>query len=278
METTFDRFYPTHPGEVLKDELEERGISQRKFAESIGMGYSVLNEILNGKRPITTTSALMFEAALDIPADSLLKLQINTICIQPGKIMLWLKSSSRFAKLQLYYKYIFNMAIIKTVEGKTPQWGKNCFIAENAVLTGDCILGDDCSIWYSAVLRSDVDAIRCGNRVNVQDCACIHQTGTMPCILEDDVSVGHGAIVHGATVRKGALIGMNATVLDKADIGEGAIIAAGAVVTHGTKVPAHEIWAGIPARKVKVCAPGQAEEFAKHYSGYIKDWYLKEDK
>ena len=110
------------------------------------------------------------------------------------------------------------MAIIKTVEGKTPRWGKNCFIAENAVLTGDCILGDDCSIWYSAVLRSDVDAIRCGNRVNVQDCACIHQTGTMPCILEDDVSVGHGAIVHGATVRKGALIGMNATVLDKADI------------------------------------------------------------
>lgn len=100
----------------------------------------------------------------------------------------------------------------------------------------------------------------------------------MPCILEDDVSVGHGAIVHGATVRKGALIGMNATVLDKADIGEGAIIAAGAVVTHGTKVPAHEIWAGIPARKVKACNPGQAEEFAKHYSGYIKDWYLKECK
>ena len=126
------------------------------------------------------------------------------------------------------------MAIIKTVEGKTPRWGKNCFIAENAVLTGDCILGDDCSIWYSAVLRSDVDAIRCGNRVNVQDCACIHQTGTMPCILEDDVSVGHGAIVHGATVRKGALIGINATVLDKADIGEGAIIAAGAVITMFT--------------------------------------------
>ena len=126
------------------------------------------------------------------------------------------------------------MAIIKTVEGKTPRWGKNCFIAENAVLTGDCILGDDCSIWYSAVLRSDVDAIRCGNRVNVQDCACIHQTGTMPCILEDDVSVGHGAIVHGATVRKGALIGINATVLDKADIGEGVIIAAGAVITMFT--------------------------------------------
>ena len=68
------------------------------------------------------------------------------------------------------------MAIVKTINGKTPQWGKNCFIAENAALSGDCVLGDDCSVWYSAVLRSDVDAIRCGNRVNIQDCACVHQT------------------------------------------------------------------------------------------------------
>ena len=85
------------------------------------------------------------------------------------------------------------VAIIKTVEGKTPRWGKNCFIAENAVLTGDCILGDDCSIWYSAVLRSDVDAIRCGNRVNVQDCACIHQTlSTVRMILRDGLAVSVG--------------------------------------------------------------------------------------
>lgn len=167
--------------------------------------------------------------------------------------------------------------IVKTVNGKTPRWGKNCFIADNAALSGDCLLGDDCSVWYSAVLRSDVDAIRCGNRVNIQDCACIHQTGGMPCILEDDVSVEHGAVVHGATVRKGALIGMNATVLDKADIGEGAIIAAGAVVLQGTHVPAHEIWGGIPAKKVKDCAPGQAETFAQHYAGYIKDWYREEE-
>ena len=87
------------------------------------------------------------------------------------------------------------MAIVKTINGKTPQWGKNCFIAENAALSGDCVLGDDCSVWYSAVLRSDVDAIRCGNRVNIQDCACVHQTGGIPCVLEDDVSVGHGARV-----------------------------------------------------------------------------------
>ena len=78
--------------------------------------------------------------------------------------------------------------IVKTVNGKTPRWVKNCFIADNAALSGDCLLGDDCSVWYSAVLRSDVDAIRCGNRVNIQDCACIHQTGGMPCILEDDVT------------------------------------------------------------------------------------------
>ena len=139
--------------------------------------------------------------------------------------------------------------IVKTVNGKTPRWGKNCFIADNAALSGDCLLGDDCSVWYSAVLRSDVDAIRCGNRVNIQDCACIHQTGGMPCILEDDVSVGHGAVVHGATVRKGALIGMNATVLDKADIGEGAIIQAGAVV-HGN-IPPNAIAGGNPAKVFK---------------------------
>ena len=110
-------------------------------------------------------------------------------------------------------------ALVTTINANTPQWGKNCFIAENAALSGDCVLGDDCSVWYSAVLRSDVDAIRCGNRVNIQDCACVHQTGGIPCVLEDDVSVGHGAVVHGATVRKGALIGMNATVLDKAGPG-----------------------------------------------------------
>ena len=165
------------------------------------------------------------------------------------------------------------MAIIKSIEGKTPRWGSNCFIAENATLCGDCTLGDDCSVWYSAVLRSDVDAIRCGNRVNIQDCACIHQTATMPCILEDDVSVGHGAVVHGAVVRKGALIGMNAVVLDGAEVGEGAVVAAGAVVLGNTKVGAHEIWAGVPAKKMnKAADPGEAEWFADEYVK-LKEFY-----
>ena len=153
------------------------------------------------------------------------------------------------------------MATITTVKGKTPKWGKDCFIAENATLAGDIIMGDDCSIWYGAVLR-----------VNVQDNACIHQTNGFPVTLEDDVSVGHGAIVHAATVRKGALIGMNAVVLDGCDVGENAIIAAGAVLLAGTKVGASEMWAGIPAKFVKKEDPAKAKTFAEHYM-YIKEWY-----
>lgn len=169
------------------------------------------------------------------------------------------------------------MALIVEVKGYKPVWGTGCFLASNATLAGRCMLGDDCSIWFGAVLRADVDEIRIGNRVNVQDCACVHQSGGAPCVLDDDVSVGHGAVVHGAHIHRGALVGMNATVLDGAEVGDGAIIAAGAVVTQGTVVPPREIWAGIPARRVKDCREGQAEEFAKHYSGYLKDWYLEKE-
>ncbi len=178
--------------------------------------------------------------------------------------------------LPLHLKLII-MAIIVKVKGMEPTWGDACFIAENATLTGNCHLGDGCSIWYGAVLRADVDGIRCGNRVNVQDCACLHQSQGTPCILDDDVSVGHGAVVHGATVHHGALIGMNATVLDGAEVGPGAIVAAGAVVTQGTHIPAHEIWGGIPAHRIKACQPGQAEEYARHYAGYLKDWYREDE-
>ncbi len=164
------------------------------------------------------------------------------------------------------------MALIKTVKGKTPQWGDNCYLADNASLVGDIIMGDDCSIWFGAVLRADVDAIRIGHRVNVQDLACIHQAHGCPVVIEDDVSLGHGAIVHACTIRKGALIGMNAVVLDKADIGEGAVIAAGAVVLAGTKVGAYEIWGGTPARKLKDAPRDMAITFAEHYLE-AKTWY-----
>lgn len=164
------------------------------------------------------------------------------------------------------------MPFLLTVKGKSPKMGKHCYIADNATLAGDITLGDDCSIWFGAVLRADVDAIVIGNRVNIQDCACIHQTKGLPVTLNDDVSIGHGAVVHACTVRKGALVGMNAVVLDGADIGEGAIIAAGAVVLAGTTVGPCEIWAGVPARKVKTTRIEQAKEYAEHYL-YIKEWY-----
>ena len=164
------------------------------------------------------------------------------------------------------------MAFIKEVNGKAPSWGNNCYLAENAVLAGDVTIGDDCSVWFGAVLRADVDAIRMGCRMNVQDCACIHQSQGSPVVIEDDVSIGHGAVVHACRLRRGALVGMNATVLDGAEVGEEAIIAAGAVVLAGTKVGPCEIWAGVPARRVKEADREQALTFAKHYME-IKEWY-----
>lgn len=164
------------------------------------------------------------------------------------------------------------MAFIKEVNGKAPSWGNNCYLAENAVLAGDVTMGDDCSVWFGAVLRADVDAIRMGCRVNVQDCACIHQSQGSLVVIEDDVSIGHGAVVHACRLRRGALVGMNATVLDGAEVGEEAIIAAGAVVLAGTKVGPCEIWAGVPARRVKEADREQALTFAKHYME-IKEWY-----
>ncbi len=167
------------------------------------------------------------------------------------------------------------MAIIKTVLGHTPQWGEGCYFSENAVLSGDIIMGRDCSVWFNAVVRADVDYVRMGDRVNIQDGACVHQSHGLPVLLEDDVTVGHLAMVHGCTVRRGALVGMHATLLDGCEVGEGAIVAAGALVLQNAKIPPHEIWAGVPARKVKDCRPGQAEEFARHYVE-AKEWYLHE--
>ena len=170
-------------------------------------------------------------------------------------------------------KILLIMALIKNFKDKSPKWGRNCYFSENATLIGDITMGDDCSVWFSAVIRADVDGVRMGNRVNVQDNACIHQAGGKPVVLEDDVTLGHGAIVHACTVRKGALIGMNAVVLDGAEVGEGAVVAAGAVVLGNTKVGAHEIWAGVPAKKMnKATDPGEAEWFADEYVK-LKEFY-----
>ena len=170
------------------------------------------------------------------------------------------------------------MAIIKSAYGKSPKWGKDCYFSETAAVVGEVTMGDECSVWFNAVVRGDVAPITIGDRTNVQDGSCVHVThDTGPTHIGSDVTIGHNATVHACTLRKGCLIGMGATVLDKADIGEGAIIAAGALVLGGTKVGNHEIWGGVPAKFIKKTAPNQAESYAAHYAQYAKD-YLEEDK
>ena len=170
------------------------------------------------------------------------------------------------------------MAIIKSVRGFTPEIGENTYLAETAVVIGDVIIGKDCSIWYGAVLRGDVNSIRLGNRINVQDGAVIHTLYQKSVsILGDDVSVGHNAIIHGAEIKNGALIGMGAIVLDHVVVGEGAIIAAGALVLSGTQVEPGSIYAGVPAKFVKKVDPEQSKEINQKiaanylmYSGWYK--------
>jgi carbonic anhydrase/acetyltransferase-like protein (isoleucine patch superfamily) len=169
------------------------------------------------------------------------------------------------------------MALIKEVRGFTPQIGEDCYLAENATVVGDVIMGNGCSIWFNAVLRGDVNSIRIGNHVNIQDGAVLHtlyQKSTIE--IGNYVSVGHNVTIHGATVKDYALIGMGATVLDGAVIGEGAIIAANALVLSNTIVEPNTIWAGVPAKMVKKVDPQQSQEInqriAHNYAMYAS-WY-----
>lgn len=169
------------------------------------------------------------------------------------------------------------MAHIITVRGKTPRVGKNCFLAETAVLIGDVEIGDDCSVWYGAVLRGDVNPIRIGNGVNIQDNAVLHTLYEKSVVeLGDDVSVGHNATVHGAKVGRGSLVGMGSVLLDYVEVGEGALVAAGAVVSPRTIVPARTLWAGVPARQVKELTEEQSREMATATAAGYKmyaEWY-----
>ena len=169
------------------------------------------------------------------------------------------------------------MAIIKSVRGYTPKMGKGCFLADNAAIIGDVTMGDECSIWFGAVLRGDVNTITIGNRTNIQDGSVIHTLYEKSVAeIGNDVSIGHNVVVHGAKIHDMALIGMGSVILDNAEIGEGAIIAAGSVVLGGTKVGAHELWAGSPAKFKKMVDPAQAKEInvkiAKNYLMY-STWY-----
>lgn len=168
------------------------------------------------------------------------------------------------------------MALIKPIKGLTPKWGKGCYFSENATIVGEVTMGDECSVWFNAVVRGDVAPITIGHRTNVQDGACIHVTNTTgPTVIGNDVTIGHNATVHACTIRDGALIGMGATLLDCCDVGQGAVVAAGALVLQNTKIGPHELWGGVPARFIKTAREGQAESFAAHYVEYSK-WYLAE--
>lgn len=169
------------------------------------------------------------------------------------------------------------MAYIKSVRGYTPQMGKDCFFAENSVIVGDVIMGDGCSVWFNAVLRGDVNSIRIGNHVNIQDGSILHTLYEKSVVeIGDYVSIGHNVVVHGAKIGNYALIGIGATLLDYVEVGEGAIVAAGSVVLSGTKIPPHTLWAGIPAKYVKDVEPEQANEMnrkiAHNYAMY-SSWY-----
>ena len=168
------------------------------------------------------------------------------------------------------------MAIIRPLRGFTPKIGKNCFIAENAVIIGDVTIGDDCSIWYGVVLRGDVNTIKIGNRVNIQDNASVHTLYQRSVtIIGDDVSVGHNAVVHGAKVGNDVLVGMGAILMDNAEIADGSIIAAGAVVLSNEKLEPG-VYAGVPAKKVKDGSEAITAAAHKNAQGYMmyKDWYM----
>lgn len=169
------------------------------------------------------------------------------------------------------------MALIKSLKGQTPKFGENIFLAETATIIGEFTCGVDCSIWYNAVVRADVNFIKLGNKVNIQDNAMIHCTyqkcGTT---IGNNVSIGHNAIVHGCTVNDNVLIGMGSIVMDNAVIGSNSIIAAGAIVTEGTIVEEYSVYAGIPAKKVKSLSPelfeGEVMRIANNYVKYAS-WY-----
>ncbi len=169
------------------------------------------------------------------------------------------------------------MAYIKKVLDKSPQIGEDCFIAENATLVGDITMGKECSIWFNAVLRGDVNAIVMGDKVNIQDGAVVHCTyQKTKTLIGNNVSVGHNAIVHGCIIRDNVLIGMGAIVMDEAIVESGSIVAAGAVVTKGTHIKAGELWAGIPAKKIKEVSKelqkGEIERIAYNYVEYA-GWF-----
>lgn len=171
------------------------------------------------------------------------------------------------------------MSLILPLRGFNPEIGEGTFLADNATVVGDVIIGKECSIWFNVVLRGDVNSIRIGNRVNIQDGSVLHtlyQKSTIE--IGDDVSVGHNVTLHGCKIHDFALIGMGAVVMDDAEVGEGALVAAGSVVLSRTKIGPNELWGGAPAKFIKMVEPEKSREMniriAKNYLMYSR-WYTE---
>ncbi|MFM8834535.1 MAG: gamma carbonic anhydrase family protein [Cytophagales bacterium] len=168
------------------------------------------------------------------------------------------------------------MAIVKTVRGFSPKWGSNCFFADNSVIVGEVTMGDNCTVWFNAVIRGDVHSITIGNNTNIQDGAVIHCTyQKAKTVIGSNVSIAHNAIVHGCTVEDNVLIGMGAIIMDDAVIGNNSVIAAGAVVLPKTVVEPGSIYAGMPAKKVKEIGDEMREVIqrtARNYPMYA-EWF-----
>lgn len=171
------------------------------------------------------------------------------------------------------------MALIKSVKGVLPMFGKNCFLADNATITGDVVMGNDCSVWFNAVVRGDVHAIRIGNKVNIQDGVIVHCTyQKAPTTIGNNVSIAHNAIVHGCTIHDNVLVGMGSILMDHVVVESNSIIAAGAVVSKGTVIESGSVYAGVPAKKIKsvdtALLEGEINRIADSYNMYA-GWYDK---
>ncbi len=169
------------------------------------------------------------------------------------------------------------MALIRSVKGIKPKFGKNCFLADNATITGDVIIGNDCSIWFNTVIRGDVHSIRIGNNVNIQDNAVIHCTYQKAAVsIGSNVSIAHSAIVHGCTIHDNVLVGMGAILMDDVVVESNSVIAAGAVVAKGTIVKSGSVYAGVPAKLIKTVdtelLEGEINRISNNYNMYAS-WY-----
>ena len=169
------------------------------------------------------------------------------------------------------------MGLILSVKGVLPKLGVNCFIAPNATIIGDVVMGNECSVWFSAVIRGDVNSIRIGNKVNIQDGAVLHCTyEKTQVVIGNNVSIGHNALIHGCTIEDNVLIGMGSIVMDNCHVKSNAIVAAGAVLLEGTTVESWSIYAGVPAKKVKSLSKelfkGEVERISKNYIKY-SSWF-----